>query len=91
MWVGGRQEGRVLGCTAQLWTRTGPRSPPSPKLPISVSPGFGGDTEAGLWAIFTFEKPLTSDAEHQSQIFGRDSPVGAPPDVNRASLLCLRL
>lgn len=86
--VGGRQVGG-LRSTAQLWTRTGPRGPPSPKLPVSVSPGFGGDTEAGLWAIFTFEKPLTSDAEHQSQISGRDRGLWALPLTSIGLLFCV--
>lgn len=61
----------------------GEASNPSTRDPHSPLLDCGEDRGKARRAIFTFEKPQTSDVGHRSQIAGSSgSPVGARPDVN---------
>lgn len=52
-WGGDLREGKGLTSPTQLWCRT--RTPEPPFIQTARPlPGFGGDAEAGLGAIFTF-------------------------------------
>lgn len=52
-WGGDLREGKGLTSPTQPWCRTRTPEPPFPQTAHPL-PGFGGDAEAGLGAIFTF-------------------------------------